>query len=158
MRVYELERTQVIQRPVDDVFAFFAEARNLEAITPRWLRFEVLTPEPIELREGSILEYRLRVHGIPMRWVSRIDAWEPGHRFVDRQLRGPYRLWEHTHEVSEHPQGTLSRDLVRYALPLGPLGVLARTLLVRRDLERIFEFRREAVVRLLSNAAVHSHP
>ncbi len=149
MRVYRLERTQVVHRPIAEVFPFFAAARNLERITPPWLRFEMLTREPVDMREGTRLEYRLHVHGIPIRWVSRIEAWEPGRRFVDRQLRGPYRLWEHTHEVEAHPQGTLSRDIVLYALPLGPVGAVAHRLLVRRDLERIFDFRREAVARLL---------
>ena len=98
---------------------------------------------------GTLIEYRLRLHGIPLRWVSRITVWEPGRRFVDRQLRGPYRLWEHLHEVFPHPEGTLSRDRVDYSLPLGPLGVVANHLVVRRDLERIFDFRHEAIARLL---------
>lgn len=147
--VYRLDRTEVVRRPVDDVFGFFAEARNLEEITPPWLRFELVTREPIDMHVGTLIDYRLRIHGIPLRWVSRIDVWEPGHRFVDRQVRGPYRLWEHLHEVTPHPQGTLSRDRVKYALPLGPLGDLVNSVMVRRDLERIFDFRREAIGRLL---------
>ncbi|MBJ7610370.1 MAG: SRPBCC family protein [Candidatus Dormibacteraeota bacterium] len=149
MRVHVLERTQVIPRPVDQVFPFFATASNLERITPPFLRFEMLTPEPDEMRVGTRLEYLLHVHGVPIRWISRIDAWNPGHSFVDRQLRGPYALWEHTHEVEPHPHGTLSRDRVRYALPLGVLGEVANRLLVQRDLRRIFDYRREAIVRLL---------
>ncbi len=149
MKRFLLEREQVVRRPLGEVFAFFAEARNLEAITPPWLRFEVLTPEPIEMAKGTRIEYRLRLHRIPLRWVSRIAVWEPGRRFVDRQERGPYRLWEHLHEVVPHPEGTLSRDRVEYALPLGPLGTIANRLVVRRDLERIFDFRREAVALLL---------
>lgn len=149
MRVHVLERTQLIQRPVDQVFRFFATASNLERITPPFLRFEMLTPEPDEMGVGTRLEYLLHVHGIPIRWISRIDAWNPGHSFVDRQLRGPYALWEHTHEVEPHLHGTLSRDRVRYALPLGVLGEVANRLLVQRDLRRIFDYRREAIVRLL---------
>jgi ligand-binding SRPBCC domain-containing protein len=149
MTVHVLERSQVIHRPVDEVFPFFARAANLEKITPPWLRFEMVGPEPAQMRTGTRLEYLLHIHGVPLRWISRIDAWEPGRGFVDRQLRGPYALWEHTHEVEPHPDGTLSRDRVRYALPLGPLGEIAHRLLVRRDLERIFEYRREAVTRLL---------
>lgn len=139
----------MIGRPVKEVFSFFAEARNLEKITPPWLRFEMLSRGRIEMREGTRLEYRLHVHGIPLRWVSRIESWESDRRFVDRQLRGPYALGEHTHEVEPHPRGTLSRDRVLYALPLGSLGEIAHRLAVRPDLERIFDYRRDAVTRLL---------
>ncbi|MDQ2961475.1 MAG: SRPBCC family protein [Candidatus Dormibacteraeota bacterium] len=149
MTVHVLERTQVIARPVDEVFPFFARAANLERITPSWLRFRMVGPEPAEMGVGTRLEYLLHLHGVPLRWISRIDAWEPGHCFVDRQLRGPYALWEHTHVVEPHPDGTLSRDRVRYALPLGPLGEVAHRLLVRGDLERIFDYRQQAVARLL---------
>ena len=92
-----------------------------------------------------MIEYRLRLHGLPIRWLTRIEAWEPGRRFVDVQLRGPYRLWHHTHTFTPYDGGTLMRDQVRYALPLGPLGRAARTALVRRDLDRIFDFRHGAV-------------
>lgn len=149
MKVYELHRTQLINRPIEQLFPFFAAAANLEAITPPWLRFRMITPEPIDMHRGTIIEYRLRIHGVPIRWKSRIDEWEPGHRFLDRQLRGPYRLWEHLHVLEPHPEGTVSRDQVRYALPLGPLGTLANAVLVRRDLERVFDYRREAIVRVL---------
>ncbi|MGI8902648.1 MAG: SRPBCC family protein [Solirubrobacteraceae bacterium] len=147
MTTYRLEREQVVARDLDEVFTFFAEAANLEALTPSWLRFQVLTPEPIEMGRGTLIEYGLRVHGAPMRWVSRIEEWEPGRSFVDRQLRGPYRLWHHTHEFSAHPDGTLVSDRVRYEIPLGPLGELAHAVFVRRDLARVFDFRREAVAR-----------
>jgi ligand-binding SRPBCC domain-containing protein len=146
---YRLEREQVVPRRPAEVFPFFAEARNLEALTPPWLRFQVLTPEPIEMRAGTVIEYRLRLRGAPLRWASLIEEWIPGRRFVDRQLRGPYRLWHHTHEFAPHPDGTLIRDCVRYALPLGPIGAVAHAVLVRRDLARVFDYRRDAVVRLL---------
>ena len=98
---------------------------------------------------GALIDYRLRLHRVPLRWQSRIEAWESNRLFVDRQLRGPYRLWHHRHEFEDLGGATLVRDRVRYALPLGPLGTLARRLLVARDLERIFEYRRQAVGRLL---------
>ena len=101
---------------------------------------------------GTMIEYRLRLRGVPLRWVSLIEEWEPGRRFVDRQLRGPYRLWHHTHEFAEHPDGTLVRDRVRYQIPLGPLGALAHAAFVRRDLDRVFDFRHAAVRRLLERA------
>ena len=147
--VHELEREQVVRARVDAVFAFFAEARNLERITPPWLRFELLTQEPIAMRPGTQIDYRLRLHGLPLRWTSRIEEWESGRSFVDLQLRGPYRLWHHRHEFEACPGGTLVRDRVRYALPLGRLGGLVHALAVRRDLERIFDFRREAVGSIL---------
>jgi ligand-binding SRPBCC domain-containing protein len=131
------------------VFDFFAEAHNLERITPPWLSFTVLTPDPIEMRVGALIDYRLRVHGIPLRWTSRIEDWEPGRSFVDRQLRGPYGLWHHRHTFAEEGQGTVVGDEVDYAMPFGALGDLAHPLFVRRDLERIFTYRHEAVPRLL---------
>jgi ligand-binding SRPBCC domain-containing protein len=131
------------------VFGFFADAFNLEAITPAWLRFRVVTPGPILMSPGALIEYRLRLHRIPIRWLTRIEVWEPGRRFVDVQVRGPYRVWHHTHSFEPHADGTLLRDTVRYALPLGPLGRFAHAVLVRRDLERIFAFRHEEVARRL---------
>lgn len=150
MRTHRVERAQLVRRSVDEVFAFFAGARNLEAITPPWLRFEVLTPEPVAMRAGTLIDYRLRLHGVPLRWTSRIEEWEPGAAFVDRQVRGPYRLWHHRHEFASHAEGTVVRDRVDYALGLGPVGELAGRLVVHRDLERIFDFRRGAIARLLA--------
>jgi ligand-binding SRPBCC domain-containing protein len=149
MSVHLLEREQLVPRPVDEVFAFFAQARNLERITPPWLGFEVLTSGSVEMRSGTLIEYRLRVHAVPVRWISRIEEWDSGRLFVDRQLRGPYRLWHHRHEFAACADGTVVRDRVRYALPLGRLGELAHAAFVRRDLERIFDFRRAAVAQLL---------
>jgi ligand-binding SRPBCC domain-containing protein len=144
-----LTREQILPGPPDEVFAFFADAANLEAITPPWLRFRIVTPKPIHMAAGTLIEYRLQLHRIPIRWLTRIEVWEPGQRFVDVQLRGPYRLWHHTHSFEERDGGTLVRDRVRYALPLGPLGELAHRAQVRRDLERIFNFRHERVARRL---------
>jgi ligand-binding SRPBCC domain-containing protein len=149
-----LTREQHLEGAPEEVFDLFADAVNLEPLTPPWLRFRVLTPAPVTMRAGTLLEYRLRLHGVPVRWRTRIEGWEPPHRFVDVQLRGPYRLWHHTHTFERRDGGTLMRDEVRYALPLGPLGVLAHRVFVRRDLERIFDFRHAAVERLLAS----SHP
>ena len=149
MAVHELIRELVVPRPLHETFAFFARARNLQEITPGWLRFEVLTPDPIVMRAGTVIEYSLRLHGVPLRWTARIEDWREGRGFVDRQIRGPYRLWHHRHEFSPHAGGTLVRDHVHYALPLGPLGELAHRLQVRRDLDRIFDFRTAAVSRQL---------
>lgn len=150
MTVHRLERQQRVDRPVDEVFTLFAQARNLERITPPWLRFRVLTPEPIEMGVGTLIEYRLHLHGLPLKWVSRIEEWRPGHSFVDRQIRGPYGLWHHRHTFTAAGEGTVVGDVVDYALPLGPVGELAHRLFVGRDLVRIFDFREAAVDGLLA--------
>jgi ligand-binding SRPBCC domain-containing protein len=153
MRVHVLSREQRLDRTREAVFAFFADAFNLEALTPPLLGFEVLTPRPIVMAAGTRIRYRLRVHGVPVRWLTEIREWAPPERFVDAQLRGPYSVWEHTHEFEALPGGaTLMRDTVRYRPVLGPLGALALPL-VRRDLAAIFDFRRDAVARLLGDGA-----
>jgi hypothetical protein len=150
MRVKTLEREQRLPGPPEQVFPFFADARNLEAITPPLLRFVVVTPEPIAMRVGTLIQYRLRLHGVPVSWLTSIQAWEPPHRFVDVQVRGPYALWHHTHTFApDGDGGTVMRDVVRYAIGFGPLGELADRLLVQRDLDAIFAFRRDAVHRQL---------
>ncbi|HWT91201.1 MAG TPA: SRPBCC family protein [Solirubrobacterales bacterium] len=149
-RVHLLERRQRVELPIERAFGFYGDARNLERITPPWLGFEVTTPGPIEMGEGTLIEYRLRLHRLPIRWRTRIEAWEPPHRFVDAQVKGPYALWEHTHTFEEDgPEATIIEDRVRYSIPFGPLGEIADRLLVRRDLKRIFDYRREAVAREL---------
>jgi ligand-binding SRPBCC domain-containing protein len=140
-----LERSQRLPGAPNDVFGFFADALNLERITPAWLGFRVVTPGPIEMERGTLIEYRLKLHGVPIRWLTRIEVWEPPTRFVDVQIRGPYRLWHHTHSFEPDGDSTLMRDTVRYALPFGPLGELARRAFVARDLQRIFDFRQQAV-------------
>ena len=151
MRVHQLERSQRLARPPAEVFEFFADALNLEAITPGWLRFRVITPGPIDMRPGALIEYRLTLHRLPIRWLTRIEVWEPGRRFVDVQVRGPYRLWHHTHTFEADGRGgTVVRDVVRYALPLGPLGRLAHRLFVARDLRRIFDHRLASVSKVLA--------
>jgi ligand-binding SRPBCC domain-containing protein len=147
--VQRLERVQVVRRPLHEVFAFFSEAQNLERITPPWLRFGLRTPVPIDMSTGTRIEYRLRLHGIPLRWVSVIESWEEERGFIDRQVSGPFRLWRHQHEFSEVEGGTSVQDRVDYALPFGRLGRLLGIPIVRRDLERIFDYRRAAVAGLL---------
>lgn len=152
MRAHVLEREQVLPQPTEEAWKFFQDACNLEEITPAFLGFEVLTLRPIEMGLGALIEYRLRLHGVSLRWLTGIEAWEPRRCFVDRQVRGPYALWHHTHTFSPHPEGTLMRDRVRYRLPLGPLGAAAHLALVRRDLDAIFDFRREEIGRRLGTA------
>ena len=119
--VHILERRQRVELPIDEAFAFYGDALNLERITPPWLRFEVTTPGPIEMGVGTLLDYRLRLHLVPVRWQTRIESWEPPRRFVDTQVRGPYTLWEHTHTFEEDgPDATVIDDRIRYSIPFGP--------------------------------------
>jgi ligand-binding SRPBCC domain-containing protein len=148
-RTHLLERSQVVPLPRADVFAFFADARNLEAITPRFLHFRILPPVPSTLEVGSRIDYRLSLYGVPFRWRTRIAAWEPNFRFVDVQERGPYALWLHTHTFHDVEGGTLVSDQVEYRLPLGALGEVAHPIVVRRTLARVFDHRRDRVAELL---------
>jgi ligand-binding SRPBCC domain-containing protein len=149
-RGYLLEALTKLARPVDQVFDFFANAHNLQELTPPFLRFEILTPDPIILRQGTIIDYRLRLRGIPVRWRSEISAWEPPHRFVDTQLRGPYRWWVHEHRFEAAASGTLMTDRVEYNV-LG--GALVNSLLVEPDLRRIWAYRDREVRRHLEASA-----
>lgn len=152
VRVHVLEREQRIPRGVEEVWDFFGDAHNLEAITPPFLGFEVVTPRPIDMHAGTLIEYRLRLHGVPIGWRTVIEDWDAPHRFVDRQISGPYALWHHTHTFTPVDGGaaTLMRDRVRYRLPLGILGGLAGLALVHRDVRAIFDFRAKEIERRLS--------
>jgi len=147
-----------LPRPVDEVFAFFADAMNLETLTPPWLKFTVLTPK-VEMRVGALIDYRLKVRGLPVRWRTEITAWEPTRRFVDEQLRGPYRLWRHEHTFRPLDGGTVCGDVVEYRLPgipglaSDPVSRLVHGVWVRPDLERIFDYRRDTMLRLFGESA-----
>ena len=141
---------QLVGRPVDEVFAFFSDANNLEAITPRQLNFRILTPDPIRLAAGVRIDYQLTLYGVPLKWATLIESWEPPHEFVDVQLRGPYRAWRHTHHFVAEGAGTRIVDDVDYELPLGPLGRLVDALWTRREVARIFSYRSEVIARRFS--------
>lgn len=147
----QADETQTIERqvwlplPPARLFRFFADPWNLERITPPFLRFRVLCSSTRQVGEGTLIDYRLRLHGLPLAWRSRIEEWTPSTRFVDRQVRGPFALWHHVHELEPARGGTVVRDRVRYRLPFGLVGSVVAGSLVRRDLERIFDFRRDAV-------------
>ena len=146
MRTFELETSQRLHRPLEGVFHFFADPRNLERLTPPWLKFEILTKGNVVMRAGLVIDYRIRLHGVPLRWQSEITVWDPPHRFVDEQRKGPYRLWIHEHTFEEVGGVTTVKDHVTYAV-LG--GALVRALFVAPDLERIFQFRKETLQALL---------
>lgn len=142
---YRLEQRTLIDAPLSEVFDFFRRAENLGAVTPPALAFEIQTPTPIPMAEGQRIAYRIRLGPVPMRWLTRIDAWEPRERFVDAQLRGPYRAWYHEHLFEARGDHTLMIDRVWYAPPLGPLGAIAQRLFVGQTLRRIFGYRRAAI-------------
>lgn len=146
-RVYETRTTVAL--PLPRVFEFFAEADNLERITPEFLRFEILTPKPIEIRQGTLIDYRIRLFGVPMLWQTEITVWEPPYRFVDTQLRGPYRKWVHEHRFQACPFGTDMVDRVEYEIPAGPLEPLIQAWFVGPSVQRIFDHRSEAIRQLL---------
>jgi ligand-binding SRPBCC domain-containing protein len=146
---YTLVREQVVPRKLEDVFSFFARAENLQSLTPNWLNFRILSVDPQLMLEGTRISYALRVHGISVRWTSEIVEWDPPHRFVDVQIRGPYKLWRHTHRFEAESEGTRITDEVLYALPFGVLGRIAHRLMVRSDIEKIFAYRQAQIIALL---------
>lgn len=147
--MYVLERRQIVPRPLEEAFAFFADPRNLARITPGWLRFRMRDRREREMRRGLELRYRIAPLGLPQPWVSEITVWEPPRCFVDEQRRGPYSRWRHEHAFRQRDGATEIHDRVEYALPFGPLGRLAHFLLVRRQLRAIFDYRERRMRELL---------
>lgn len=153
--VWLLESQVVVPRTLEEVFPFFSKAENLNELTPPWVNFKILTPLPIDMKPGAVIDYRIKVRGVAMRWRTVIAVYEPPHRFVDEQVRGPYGLWHHTHEFQRTPdgRGTVCIDRVRYALKPGvlsrsPLGTLVRNVMVGPDCQRIFEYRGKRMLEL----------
>jgi hypothetical protein len=144
-KTYTLAFTQQVARPLTEVFNFFSQAENLEILTPPWLNFKILSAAPQPVQQGTLINYSLRVHGIPLRWTSEIVEWESPHRFVDLQLRGPYKVWRHEHRFAARDGGTLISDTINLSLQLGFLGQLAYKIKVHSDLQEIFTFRKEKV-------------
>ena len=141
---HELRSEQWIDRPLDEVFSFFSDASNLERITPRELRFRILSPQPIDMRKGALIDYQLHLAGIPFRWRTEITDWDAPHSFEDTQLKGPYAQWIHRHSFEEKDGGTRIADHVRYGLPLSPVGDLAYPV-IKWQLKRIFAHRHQVI-------------
>jgi ligand-binding SRPBCC domain-containing protein len=153
MTIHTFHRELWVPLSLSAVFDFFSRAENLEALTPPWMRFRILTPPPIQMKKRATIAYALRVNGIPIRWLTEIERWDPPNEFVDVQVKGPYRLWRHTHRFKEVEGGTSIVDTVDYALPFGPLGRLVNRLQVARTVSRIFDYRERRVQELLSGTA-----
>ncbi len=152
MSPYTLEQKQLVPRPLAEVFAFFSDAGNLEKITPAWLSIRIREPRPERIRAGTLLRYLIRWHGIPLTWTTNILVWSPPRMFVDVQLRGPYRIWHHTHRFEPVDGGTLMTDVVRYQLPLGPIGACMHQWRVRGEVEAIFNHRRERIAEIFTQS------
>jgi ligand-binding SRPBCC domain-containing protein len=145
MAEHILERKQIIKRPRAEVFEFFADAGNLERITPPELNFQIITPQPIDVRKGALIDYQLKLRGIPITWKTEITQWNPPHDFVDTALKSPYKQWIHLHTFEDGAEGeTVMRDIVRYRLPLEPLGDIAH-FYVKKELAYIFDYRYKVI-------------
>ena len=150
MRTFDLYCSVRLLKPLAEVFPFFADAHNLETLTPSWLNFEVLTPRPIAMKPGATIDYKLKVRGVPIRWKSEITAWEPPFRFIDEQQKGPYSLWVHEHRFREVDGHTIADDHIRYAVPG---GTLVHSLFVRRDVQGIFAYRQKKMQELFGSVS-----
>lgn len=149
MSEHILTREQTINAPIEKVFGFFADAGNLERITPPELKFKIISPQPIDIKKGALIDYKLKLRGLPITWKTEITEWNPPHRFVDAALKSPYKQWIHLHTFEENKTGeTIMRDRVSYRLPLEPLGDLAHWF-VRRELDYIFDYRQKVVSEIL---------
>ncbi|MFZ0391955.1 MAG: SRPBCC family protein [Calditrichia bacterium] len=151
MKTFIFKSQLFVKKPQEEVFGFFSEAANLDKVTPPWLDFEIRTPTPVRMQKGARINYRLRLHKIPIRWRTEITVWEPPQRFVDSQISGPYKKWIHEHRFEKQPNGTLMQDRVEYALYGGFLAPLIHLLFVKKDVRRIFQYRKEQFSRLLSS-------
>jgi len=159
MQEYQLVREQHIPASLETVFRFFTDAANLDYLTPPWLHFRIKTPLPITMQTGTLIDYTIRWRLVPVRWRTENLDWSPPFQFVDQQIRGPYRLWHHTHTFQENKSGTFMTDTVRYALPFGWLGRLSHAAVVHRDLQAIFDYRYQKIAeRFGHTVAVPPHP
>jgi ligand-binding SRPBCC domain-containing protein len=138
---------QFVPRPLEEVFDFFSKAENLQQLTPPWLHFRIMSVEPAPVRKGTLIRYSLRWRIFPIRWTTEIVEWEPPHRFVDVQLKGPYKMWHHERRFIAEGNGTRIADEVQYLLPFGVLGSIAHRLKVKNDVETIFAYRTDVVQR-----------
>ena len=146
MKLYTLKREQKISKNIEDVFKFFSKPENLSIITPSKMKFKILTPSPIEMKEGALIDYTVNIFGFPIRWRTLITDYKPSYMFVDQQLKGPYSMWHHTHLFERlNDEETLIKDIVIYAVPFGIIGKLTHSLYIKADLDAIFDFRSQKI-------------
>ncbi|CUV08237.1 Cell division inhibitor [hydrothermal vent metagenome] len=152
MKIYELNKTQYIKRSIEEVFSFFEKAENLALITPEKLAFKILTPTPIVMVKGTLIDYTIRLMGIPIHWRTLITKYNPPHEFVDEQIKGPYKFWHHTHTFKVINGGVEINDSVRYGIPMGVLGQLVHQVWILKNLENIFEYRKAVIDKLFNQS------
>lgn len=146
MKEHIFQTQLLIESDIHSVFDFFQKAENLELITPPWLQFRIVSPPPYDSFAGKLFEYKLKIHGFPVMWKSIISIWEPPYRFVDEQLKGPYKKWVHEHRFESTPYGVLMTDTVNYKLPFGVLGDIVRYIKVQKDIQEIFAYRNQIIL------------
>lgn len=152
MKTYTFQSKTELNAGIDDVFEFFSNAKNLQKLTPPWLNFKMITPPTGAVQSGTTIGYKLKVHALPIHWLTLIEHWEPPRRFIDVQLKGPYKIWKHEHRFESLGDKTIMYDTVEYALPFGILGQLAHSLLVKKDVQSIFDYRTEAISKIFANS------
>jgi len=152
MKIYELNKTQFINQPIDVVFNFFSKPENLALITPSKLAFKILTPTPITINKGTLIDYTIRLMGFPVHWRTLITKYNPPYEFVDEQIKGPYLFWHHTHTFKAVNGGSEIKDKVRYSIPMGYLGQFIHKIWIKKDLEKIFEYRKAVIDKLFNQS------
>ena len=152
MKIYELNKTQYIKRSIEEVFSFFEKAENLALITPEKLAFKILTPTPIVMVKGTLIDYTIRLMGFPVHWRTLITKYNPPYEFVDEQIKGPYLFWHHTHTFKAVNGGSEIKDKVKYSIPMGYLGQFIHKIWIKKDLEKIFEYRKAVIDKLFNQS------
>ncbi|MDD9930358.1 MAG: SRPBCC family protein [Candidatus Marinimicrobia bacterium] len=158
MKTYNINSKQVVNRPLGDVFEFFSRPENLEKITPKNLGFKILTPKPLVMKQGAVIDYTIKLFKVPIHWRTLITSYEPSHMFVDEQMKGPYTLWHHTHIFKETEEGVEILDRVVYAIPFGILGRILHFLWIKKDLKNIFDYRKKIINQFFSNGNKEVYP
>ncbi len=151
MKLYTLDSIQFINKPIEDVFEFFSNPDNLSVITPPKLGFKILTPTPIKMSVGRLIDYKIYLMGIPIHWRTLITDFDPPHTFIDQQIKGPYTIWHHTHTFQKVDGGVEIKDRVVYSIPFSILGRILNFLWIRKDLENIFNYRKKVIDELFEN-------
>ena len=152
MKLYTLKKEQIIPRNILDVFDFFSKPENLSVITPSKMGFKILTPSPIEMKEGALIDYTVKIIGLPIRWTTLITKYDPPNLFIDQQLKGPYSMWHHTHNFKKlNDKETLIEDIVVYSVPYSFIGGLIHSLYIKRDLEKIFSYRSKKIKEIFNS-------